>query len=80
MTTMSRWSQMLGGHWVPGRTMPGDTKTTSLSVQLTFGTDEPQHTAKPAGASSSRANAEDGGRPPDTQRVRSSPPATARSA
>ena len=21
MTTMSRWSQMLGGHWVPGRTM-----------------------------------------------------------
>jgi uncharacterized protein len=21
MTTMSRWSEMLGGHWVPGRTM-----------------------------------------------------------
>lgn len=33
MTTMSRWSQMLGGHWVPGRTMHPEQDLFTVLVQ-----------------------------------------------
>ena len=33
MTTMSRWSPMLGGHWVPGRTMHPEQDLFTVLVQ-----------------------------------------------